>query len=79
MSKHGWLYKGNMNSAISVTMRVGAVSNLPETHKDLAGDTLSLHMRSVLGPGKTLEKFHLFSSSSFLYWKTDPDDVAGFM
>lgn len=22
ISKHGWLYKGNMNSAISVTMRV---------------------------------------------------------
>lgn len=32
VSKHGWLYKGNMNSAISVTMRVRAPSNLTETH-----------------------------------------------
>lgn len=28
MSKHGWLYKGNMNSAISVTMRVSSITPL---------------------------------------------------
>lgn len=32
VSKHGWLYKGNMNSAISVTMRVRVPSNLTNPH-----------------------------------------------
>lgn len=35
VSKHGWLYKGNMNSAISVTMRVGTKTQLKATQPTL--------------------------------------------
>lgn len=45
VSKHGWLYKANMNSAISVTMRVSYIHKLFSDlmmmkHSDLIHDEI---------------------------------------